>query len=261
MERITHPNCKINLGLHVVGKRPDGYHDLETIFLPVPDLCDELEITEAESGSDSVMVQDGITLDNAPDDNLCMKAYRLLHSEFGIPPVVIRLKKNIPFGAGLGGGSSVAAFTLKMLNAMFSLGLDDTALEQRAAQLGADCAFFVKNQPAYATGIGDRLEPIAGLKIENLKLKIEIPDGEHVSTREAYCGLKRDLFGSTRLDLREAVKRPVAEWRNLIVNDFEASVFPSHPAIAELKESMYRRGAVYASMTGSGAAVFGLFPA
>lgn len=257
----TYPNCKINLGLHVVGKRPDGYHDLETIFLPVPDLCDELEITEAGSGSESVMVQDGITLDNAPGDNLCMKAYRLLHSEFGIPPVVIRLKKNIPFGAGLGGGSSDAAFTLKMLNAMFSLGLGNTALEQRAARLGADCAFFVKNQPAYATGIGDRLEPIAGLELENLKLKIEIPEGEHVSTREAYAGLKRDLFGSQRPDLREAVKRPVAEWRNLIVNDFEASVFPSHPAIAELKESMYSRGALYASMTGSGAAVFGIFPA
>ena len=154
---ISHPNCKINLGLHVVGKRPDGYHDLETIFLPVHDLCDELEIEEAVSGQWPVasMVQDGIVLDNTPEDNLCMKAWNLMHEEFGIPAVSIRLKKNIPFGAGLGGGSSDAAFTLKMLNEMFSLGLTDTHLEQRAARLGADCAFFIKNQPAYATGIGD----------------------------------------------------------------------------------------------------------
>lgn len=251
---ITHPNCKINLGLHVVGKRPDGYHDLETIFLPVIEMCDELEIVEGPLE----MCQDGIVLDNAPDDNLCMKAWRLMHDEFDIPPASIRLRKNIPFGAGLGGGSSDAAFTLKMLNEMFALGLNDSQLEQRAARIGADCAFFVQNRPAYATGIGDRLEP---LEIENLKLKIEIeiPEGEHVSTKEAYAGLKKELFGTERPNLREAVKLPVEEWRKLIVNDFEASVFPAHPAIAELKQDMYRRGAVYASMTGSGAAVFGIF--
>ena len=188
---ITFPNCKINLGLHVVGKRPDGYHDLETIFLPVMDMCDELEIVEVESGkrkAESVMVQDGIALDNAPDDNLCMKAWRLLHEEFGIPTVSIRLKKIIPFGAGLGGGSSDAAFTLKMLNEIFSLGLDYSALEQRAAKLGADCAFFIRNCAAYATGIGDRLEPIT-LDLSPYRIVIEIPTGEHVSTKEAYAGL------------------------------------------------------------------------
>ena len=253
----TYPNCKINLGLHIVGKRPDGYHDLETIFLPVKDLRDELEIVEGPLA----MVQDGIVLDNAPDDNLCMKAWRLLHEEFGIPAVSIRLKKNIPFGAGLGGGSSDAAFTLKMLNEMFSLRLSASGLEQRAATLGADCAFFIQNRPAYATGIGDILEPIEW-RVESgeWRVVIEIPENEHVSTKEAYSGLSPFTSHlSPRPDLREAVKRPVEEWRNLIVNDFEASVFPAHPAIAALKEAMYRRGALYASMTGSGAAVFGIF--
>lgn len=251
----TYPNCKINLGLHVVGKRADGYHDLETIFLPVLNLCDELEIVENDTLQ---MVQEGIVLDNAPEDNLCTRAWRLLHDEFNIPPVSIRLKKNIPFGAGLGGGSSDAAFTLKMLNELFSLGLSDSQLEQRAARLGADCAFFIRNKAAYATGIGDVLEPLE-LDMTAYRIVIEIPEGEHVSTKEAYGGLKRDLFGEPRPDLREAVRRPIGEWRQLIVNDFETSVFPTHPAIAALKEDMYVRGALYASMTGSGAAVFGIF--
>ena len=252
----SHPNCKINLGLHVVRKRADGYHDLETIFLPVHDLCDELEITPTE-GSATVVRQEGIVLDNAPDDNLCMKAYRLLQEEFGIPPVEILLRKNIPFGAGLGGGSSDAAFTLKMLNDMFSLGLSVDDLEQRAARLGADCAFFIQNRPAYATGIGDQLEPL-DIDLSSYRIVIEIPPNEHVSTREAYAGLH--LQSGNRPDLRQAVRQPVSQWRDIIVNDFEASVFPAHPAIAALKEDMYRRGALYACMTGSGAAVFGLFP-
>ena len=296
---ITYPNCKINLGLHVVVKRSDGYHDVETIFLPVHDLCDELEIVEGALS----MVQDGIVLDNAPEDNLCMKAWKLLHEEFGIPPVSIRLKKNIPFGAGLGGGSSDAAFTLKMLNEMFSLCLGDSDLERLAARLGADCAFFIRNQPAYATGIGDQLELIK-LDLSAYRIVIEIPEGEHVSTKEAYAGLgnagilpRQPQAAATpstlegepdstnrvslnspskiegvsavggrgrmtpRPDLRDAVKRPVSEWRDFIVNDFETSVFPAHLAIADLKDDMYRRGALYASMTGSGAAVFGIFKA
>ena len=255
---ITYPNCKINLGLHVVGKRPDGYHDLETIFLPVMDLCDELEINGTQAALPAI-VQNGIALDNAPEDNICLRAWQLLHEEFDIPAVSIRLKKGIPFGAGLGGGSSDAAFTLKMLNEMFSLHLNDAGLERRAALLGADCAFFNKNQPAYATGIGDQLENIE-IRNSKFEIKIEIPEGEHVSTKEAYSGLRHDLFGAQRPDLREAVRRPIEEWRGLIVNDFENSVFPAHPAIAALKEDMYRRGALYASMTGSGAAVFGIFP-
>lgn len=305
---ITYPNCKINLGLHVVGKRPDGYHDLETIFLPVHSLCDELEISEfsptpnpsleggevldtkpatktgniipslqggAGVGGACRLTVEGIKLDGPTEDNLCMRAWHLLHDEFGTPPVSIRLKKGIPFGAGLGGGSSDAAFTLKMLNGMFALGLSDSQLEKRAAKLGADCAFFIKNQAAYATGIGEILSPI-DIDLSAYRIAIEIPHGEHVSTREAYAGLNRASSSSPKLgevaaqradggvcrpDLREAIKQPIGEWRGLIVNDFEASVFPSHPAIATLKENMYARGALYASMTGSGAAVFGIFPA
>ncbi len=250
------PNCKINLGLHVVGKRPDGYHDLQTLFLPVHSFCDELVI-EPTTNPHTTMHQDGFVLDNAPDDNLCIRAYRLLHDEFGIPPVTIRLTKHIPFGAGLGGGSSDAAFTLKMLNEMFSLDLSVGGLEQRAARLGADCAFFIQNRPAYATGIGDQLEPI-DLDLTPYRIVVEIPPAEHVSTREAYAGLH--LRGGDRPDLRQAVCCPIEDWRALIVNDFESSVFPAHPAIAALKEDLYHRGALYASMTGSGAAVFGIFP-
>ncbi len=253
---ITYPNCKINLGLHVVGRRADGYHNLETIFLPVSDLTDVLEIEECDRLE---MVQEGILLDNAPNDNICLRAWKILHDEFAIPPVHIRLTKNIPFGAGLGGGSSDAAYTLKMLNGMFDIGLDESQLEYRAARLGADCAFFVRNQAAYATGIGDRLETVPELAILNsqLLIQIEIPEGEHVSTKEAYAGLH--IKEGPRIDLREAVRRPVGEWRGLIENDFEDSVFAAHPAIADLKEEMYNRGALYASMTGSGAAVFGIF--
>lgn len=254
--RLTsRPNCKINIGLHIVGKRPDGYHDLETIFLPVPQLCDELEIELLPTG-ETTMTQDGITLDNAPDDNLCMKAYRLLQQEFCLAPVAIRLHKHIPFGAGLGGGSSDAAFTLKMLNTLFGLGLTPLQLERRAAQIGADCPFFINNQAAYATGIGDRLEPVS-LDLSAYNIVIEIPPDEHVSTREAYAGIQPS--NANRPDLRQAVSLPPAQWRDLVVNDFEQSVFPSHPAIASLKADMYRRGAIYASMTGSGAAVFGIF--
>ena len=250
-----YPNCKINLGLHVVSRRADGYHNLETIFVPVHDMHDELEITEA--CGQTTMTQEGIVLDNAPADNLCVKAWQIMHEEFDIPPVSIRLKKNIPFGAGLGGGSADAAFTLKMLNEMFSLSLGIADLERRAAKLGADCAFFIQNTAAYATGIGDVLEPI-DLNLSRYRIIIEIPEGEHISTREAYAGIHPCADG--RPDLREAVREPVGQWKEMIVNDFEASVFPNHPTIAILKEDMYRRGAVYASMTGSGAAVYGIFP-
>ena len=251
----TYPNCKINLGLHVVSRRADGYHNLETIFVPVHDMHDELEITEA--CGQTTMTQEGIVLDNAPADNLCVKAWQIMHEEFDIPPVSIHLKKNIPFGAGLGGGSADAAFTLKMLNEMFSLSLGIADLERRAAKLGADCAFFIQNTAAYATGIGDVLEPI-DLNLSRYRIIIEIPEGEHISTREAYAGIHPCADG--RPDLHEAVREPVGQWKEMIVNDFEASVFPNHPTIAILKEDMYRRGAVYASMTGSGAAVYGIFP-
>lgn len=251
----TYPNCKINLGLHILGRRPDGYHDLATLFLPVHSLCDRLDI---EPNKELAMTQEGLSLDNVPADNICLRAWQLLHEEFGIPAVHIRLHKGIPFGAGLGGGSSDAAFTLKMLNTMFDIGLDQVGLEHRASRLGADCAFFIANQTAYATGIGDRLTP-CNIDLSAYRIEVAIPEGEHVSTREAYANLDHSLFGIPRIDLRQAANHPVEEWKAIITNDFEASIFPFHPAIAHLKAAMYSRGAVYASMSGSGAAVYGLF--
>ena len=251
----TSPNCKINLGLRVVRRRDDGYHDLETLFLPVP-LCDKLEVTPADTFSFTAA---GIPIDCAPDDNICVRAYRLLLADFPqLPPVHIHLTKVIPFGAGLGGGSSDAAFLLRMLNEMFSLGLTAGKLRGYAARLGADCAFFIDNCPALAEGIGDRLTPLDVNPVADLQLVLAKPS-DAVSTREAYAGITP--CGEVQPSLVEAVRQPAATWLGTIVNDFERSVFPSHPAIAALKQRMYDAGACYASMTGSGAAVFGLFPA
>lgn len=245
------PNCKINLGLSVVERRPDGYHNLETLFLPVP-LCDELTLEPAEKFS---FEQNGILLDNSPLDNLVVKAHHLLSERYPqVEKVSISLKKNIPFGAGLGGGSSDAAFTLTALNALFGLGCSFDELEGYAAKIGADCAFFVQNRAAYATGIGDILEPV-DFDLSDYHFVLLKPS-DHVSTKEAYSGIKPT---PSKVDLREAVKQPIEKWKDLIVNDFELSVFPNHPRIEFLKNHLYEKGALYASMTGSGAAVFGLF--
>lgn len=251
---ITRPNCKINLGLHVTGKRPDGYHNIETVFLPVHTLCDELEIIQSDSFS---FVQQGIPVDCPPEQNICVKAYNLLLENFPhkVQPVAMRLVKNVPFGAGLGGGSADAAFVLKMLNSMMNLCLSTADLRHYAARIGADCPFFIQNTPAYATGIGDQLQPV-DVNLDGYHIVIEKPD-DSVSTREAYAGLL--LQNKQRPDLRQVMQMPVEQWRQILVNDFEQSIFPSHPAIAALKQNMYQRGAVYASMTGSGAAVFGIF--
>lgn len=261
----THPNCKINLGLHVTERRADGYHNLESIFLPVFDLCDELEIDALPGQAAGVcdFIQQGIPIEGSTEDNLCVRAYRLLHEEFPrqVGAVRMRLDKQIPFGAGLGGGSSDAAFTLRMLNEMFRLNLSDEDLCQRAARIGADCPFFIYDKPAYVTGIGDQMEPLDfSLESKGLRIVIKKPD-EAVSTREAYGGIvpRNKRQGLVTPDLREALQRPVREWKTLFVNDFEASVFPSHLAIARLKEQFYQQGAIYASMTGSGSAVFALF--
>lgn len=251
---ITRPNCKINLGLHVTGKRPDGYHNIETVFLPVHTLCDELEIIQSDSFS---FIQQGIPVDCPPEQNICVKAYNLLLENFPhkVQPVAMRLVKNVPFGAGLGGGSADAAFVLKMLNSMMNLNLSTADLRHYASRIGADCPFFIQNTPAYATGIGDQLQPV-DVNLDGYHIVIEKPD-DSVSTREAYAGLL--LQNKQRPDLRQVMQMPVEQWRQILVNDFEQSIFPSHPAIAALKQNMYQRGALYASMTGSGAAVFGIF--
>lgn len=258
----TSPNCKINLGLRVLRKRTDGYHDLATVFLPVP-LCDELEIERMEVVDDDpgavFFTQSGIEVDCPLEDNICVKAYRLLRNDFDrIPSVKMHLTKNIPFGAGLGGGSSDAAFVLKMLNEMFGLLLSSAELKRYAARLGADCAFFIDNEPSYATGIGDQLTPLGFDPLEGYKLVLAKP-ADAVSTREAYAGIRIDPLAACGPGLPELLRRPVDTWRDTVVNDFETTVFPLHPAIAELKSRLYAQGARYAAMSGSGATVFGIF--
>lgn len=248
-------NAKINIGLNVVSKRPDGYHNLETIFYPV-DMCDIIEIEENHHDSETHLINTGIAVDSNPQDNLIIKAYNLLKLDFDIPAVNITLDKRVPFGAGLGGGSSDAANTLKALNQMFSLGLTDSQLEDYAVRLGADCPFFIKNKPVFATGIGNEFTPI-DLDLSAYKIEIIKPNVS-VSTAMAYKGVtpKPSTF-----NLLNLTKLPIEEWRSVVKNDFEASVFPQFPEIEALKQDFYNRGALYASMSGSGSAVFGVFSA
>ena len=252
---VTLPNAKINLGLDIVSKRPDGYHNLETVFYPIP-LEDILEITtvKEESAPDYTFTMHNAVFEGDNNDNLVVKAYKILAADHKLPKVSIALYKNIPTGAGLGGGSSDAAFTLKMLNEIAELGLSDERLEQYAAQIGADCAFFIKNTPAYATGIGNILTPttcnISGYTLVLVKPEI------HISTNEAYS-LVHPAVPETPLTVIS--QKPVEEWKGLMKNDFEKSVFAAHPSMEGIKEQLYAMGAVYASMSGSGSSFFGIF--
>ena len=249
---ITHPNVKLNLGLNVLRKRPDGFHDLETLFIPYDGFSDELEITAITDGKGA-----GIELiggDWNPLSDLSWRAYGLLKEDFDLPPVKIRLVKHNPVGAGLGGGSADAAFTLKTLNSMFSLGLSENELAAYAARLGSDCAFFIFNRPMFGEGRGEILTPF-DIDLSRYEIRVEIPAGVAVSTKEAYSG----IVPRCGRDLREVLSKPVSEWKELLVNDFEETVFRLHPEIATLKRRFYDEGAVYAAMSGSGSAVFGLF--
>lgn len=253
---ITFPNIKINLGLSITEKRPDGYHNLETVFYPVA-LEDALEIrANPEAQQKFTLHQHGMEIAGNPENNLVVKAYLLLDKEFHLPPVEIHLYKHIPSGAGLGGGSSDAAFMLKLLNEHYNLQLSDNQLEDYAATLGADCAFFIKNTPTYAEGIGNIFSPIE-LSLKGYRIMIVKPD-VFVSTREAFANIRPHR---PEYPVREVIRRPVAEWKDTLINDFEASVFPQYPVIGEIKEELYHQGAIYASMSGSGSSVFGLFAA
>ena len=244
---LIFPNAKINLGLHVIRKRSDGYHDIETLFYPVPGLCDVLELVHADRFE--------MHCYNAEiaGENLCEKAWRLLAARYDIPPVAIHLYKKIPMGAGLGGGSSDAAFTLTGLNTMFGLNLPREELAGLAAQLGSDCAFFVYNRPMLARGRGEILSPF-DLSLEHT-VRI-YPQPVFVSTREAYAGITPH---EPAIPLEKVLKRPVEEWKDLLVNDFEETVFARHPELATAKKSLYYNGAVYAAMSGSGSALFALY--
>ena len=244
------PNCKINIGLRVVRKREDGYHDLETIFYPVYGLHDELEV---EIADEFAFLQDGIEVDCLPTDNLIYKVYQRMQEHFPqIGNVRIRFKKNIPFGAGLGGGSSDAAHMAIALNELFQLGLTQKQLAEEVRPLGADCPFFIYNTPCYAEGIGDKLTPIS-LNLSGMRLVMIKPDCG-VSTKEAYAGIKPK--GSSELF---KVVQNGSELFKVATNDFEDTVFVAHPEIAEIKQRLLDAGAVYAAMSGSGSTVFGLF--
>lgn len=244
---IAFPPCKINLGLHVVSKRSDGYHDLETCFFPIP-WNDILEITPASTTS---FTTSGNAIPGNDADNLCLKAYRLLPA---LPPVHIHLHKVIPTGAGLGGGSSDAAHTLRLLNTMFELNLSTTELMNYASRLGSDCAFFIQDDPMIGRGRGEILTAhsvqLKGKYI--LLVKPEI----HVSTAEAYAQVTP---AAPKQALEQVLQKPVTQWKEFLINDFETSVFTKHPTIGEIKQQLYAAGAVYASMSGSGATVFGIF--
>ncbi len=252
---ITFPNAKINLGLDIVSKRPDGYHNLETVFYPIP-LEDILEITttDEKEAPDYTFAMHNAFFEGDNNDNLVVKAYKILAADHKLPKVKMTLYKNIPTGAGLGGGSADAAFALKMLNSIAGLKLSDEKLEEYAARIGADCAFFIKNQPAYATGIGNILTPtqcdLAGYTLVLVKPDI------HISTKMAYS-LVTPATPDT--PLTEIVARPVCEWKGAMKNDFEKSVFANHASMEKIKEKLYALGAVYASMSGSGSTFFGIF--
>lgn len=247
---INFPNAKINLGLHVLRKRTDGFHDIETCMYPIP-LKEALEIIPSKTFSFS---HSGISIPGGSDNNLIVKAYRLLLSDYPeIPAVAIHLHKNIPIGAGLGGGSADAAFTLSLLNQLFSIGLDTKQLENYASQLGSDCPFFVQNNPQMAEGRGEKLTPLS-IDLSGNWLCLIHP-GIHISTQEAYGGIQPKL---SEKDLK-TILSDQSSWKSLLVNDFEKGIFANHPEIAAIKEKLYAAGAWYAAMSGSGSAVFGLF--
>lgn len=249
----TNPLAKINLGLNIVEKRPDGYHNLQTVFYPIG-ITDRLTISEAPRQDAPYTFTTNLPFTPNPEDNLVVRALNAMRSLADIPPVAIHLEKRIPSGAGLGGGSSDAAFTLRMLRDMFAPSVTDTQLEATASKLGADCAFFVKSQPVYAEGIGDLFSPVS-LTLRGHTIVVVKTD-DSVSTKEAYSGITPQM---PPMNIRDIVKLPVSEWKRHLTNDFERHIFISHPAIADVKQRLYDLGADYASMSGSGAAVFGIF--
>ncbi|MBR3566308.1 MAG: 4-(cytidine 5'-diphospho)-2-C-methyl-D-erythritol kinase [Paludibacteraceae bacterium] len=246
-----YPNAKINIGLLVGDTLPNGYHNIETIFYPI-DLHDELEIVPTDGAT--TITTDGITLDCPPEKNLILKAYNAIKQHFDIGNIEIRLNKCIPFGAGLGGGSSDAAFTAYGLNLLFGLNLKRQQLADLLAPIGADCPFFVYNRPMLAQGIGDKLSPI-NLNLSGLWLLLVKPN-INMPTAMAYKEVEQTTLNQ---QLTHTASEPIEKWRNTMTNAFEASVFPHYPLLQEIKEQLYAQGAVYASMTGTGAAIYGLF--
>lgn len=284
---ITHPNVKVNLGLNVLRRREDGFHDIETLFVPYMDISDNLEIITgddysrtsasifarygnevcqaiSDDGRLMITVARSQGVDWDPLDDLCARAYFILSEDFRLPPVKIFLEKLSPVGAGLGGGSSDAAFALRMMNEMFGLGLDSQGLASYAARLGSDCAFFIYNRPMFGTGRGEILEPYElNDRISfgegddgDYELKVVVPDNLAVSTAEAYRGITPEL---PDIPLRTVLSMPVEQWKDMLRNDFEKTVFKAHPELSAIRDSLYSSGAVYAAMSGSGSALFAIY--
>ncbi len=250
---LTYPNAKINLGLHVVEKRQDGYHNIETVFYPVKGLCDILEILPSKA-TQPAFTNTGLAVDAPTSSNLCVKAWELMHKAYNIPSVDIYLHKQIPFGAGLGGGSADAAQTLLMLNTLFAIGLNNEELKRYALELGSDCAFFIENKPMLGTGRGEVLEEIP-LDLTGYFIALVKPNAA-VSTAQAYSGI---VPHKANMSLAGLANTPVRQWKGCLKNDFEEAIFKQYPEIADVKDCLYQSGAIYASMSGSGSSVFGIF--
>ena len=254
---LVFPNCKINLGLRILNKREDGYHNIETVFYPVP-VKDVLEIIPFTDLTSINFSSSGLVIDGETENNLCIKAYQLLRTDFPqIPAVKMHLHKAIPMGAGLGGGSADAAFTLQLTNRQFNLNLSTTQLINYALQLGSDCAFFILNTPCAGTGRGEILEQIA-VDLSGHQLILVNP-GIHVNTGQAFAAMTLNPENRNLPSLKDIIKQPIFTWNDHLKNDFEEPVFKLYPAIKEIKESLYKMGAVYASMSGSGSTVYGIF--
>ncbi len=251
---LTFCNSKINLGLRIVSKRPDGFHNLETIFYPV-NLCDVLEVVKGtDDGTKVKIIAEGLPVDTTAADNLIARAYKLMDAIYDLEPVTFCLLKIIPMGAGLGGGSSDAAFALKLLNQLFKFNINDETLQTYAAQVGSDCAFFIKNKPAIASGRGEILRDIE-LNLSAYSIVLVKPP-IHVSTSEAFSKV---TTAESKSDLLSIIQMPMSAWSAELVNDFERSVFSVHPQLAAIKETLYQSGALYAAMSGSGSSIYGIF--
>ncbi|MBK8608730.1 MAG: 4-(cytidine 5'-diphospho)-2-C-methyl-D-erythritol kinase [Chitinophagaceae bacterium] len=260
---LVFPNCKINLGLQILHKRTDGFHDLETVFYPLA-FRDALELIPNTNNETGVtFTGTGLAVEGKTEDNLCIKAYQLLKKDFSeLPSVSMHLHKAIPMGAGLGGGSAAAAFTLKLLNDKFKLNISTPQLLNYAKQLGSDCPFFIINKPCFATGRGEILEELV-LDLSHYKIVLINP-GIHINTGWAFTELAKGSNGSRLLDpyipsLKTIMQQPIDTWKSQLTNDFETVVFMAHPEIKSIKENLYKLGAIYAAMSGSGSTVFGIF--
>ncbi|WP_026998840.1 4-(cytidine 5'-diphospho)-2-C-methyl-D-erythritol kinase [Eisenibacter elegans] len=251
---IDFPNIKINIGLDIIQRRADGYHDIASCFYPVA-WSDVLEIVPLELQEETRFEQSGLAIPPDGQQNLCLRAYQLVKQHFFLPPVAFHLHKKIPVGAGLGGGSADAAFALKMLNTMLELELSAADLIDFARKLGSDCAFFIPNSPQYCTQKGDVFEPIALPQLQGKHILLVYPN-LHISTAQAYAGVQPQ---APTINLQEALKAPLAAWKDIVKNDFEPGLFERYPLLSQLKTQLYDVGAVYASMSGSGSTIYGIF--